>query len=100
MNFKLSIEAANDLEKIWVYTLENWSVEQVERYLNLTFDEIDYLCKAPNSGFEIGKIRKGDRRSKVKSHLIFYKINHKLNQLEVIRVLHEMMEIEHHHKGF
>ncbi len=24
MNFKLSIEAANDLENIWVYTLENW----------------------------------------------------------------------------
>ena len=87
MNFKLSIEAANDLEKIWVDTLENWSAEQAERYLNLIFDEIDYLCKAPNSGLEIGKIRKGYRRSKVKSHLTFYKINHKLN---------EMMDIEHH----
>ena len=63
---------------------------------DLIFDEIVYLCKAPNSGFDFGKIRKGYRRTKVKSHLIFYKINHKLNELEVIRVLHEMMDVEHH----
>ncbi len=96
MIFKLNKEAENDLEKIWVYTLDNCPSEEAERYLNLIFDEIDYLCKAPNSGFDFGKIRKGYRRSNVKSHLIFYKINQKLNELEVIHVLHEMMDVEHH----
>jgi toxin ParE1/3/4 len=94
MNFRISKEAENDLEKIWLYTFENWSFEQAERYLNLIFDEIDYLCIKPNSGFDFGNIRKGYWRSKVKSHFIFYKINSKKDELEVIRVLHEMMDIE------
>ena len=96
MNSKISKEAEKDLEKIWLYTLENWSMEQAERYLNLLFDEIDYLCLKPNSGFDFGNIRKGYWRSKVKSHFIFYKINNKQNELEIIRVLHEMMDIENH----
>ena len=96
MNSKISKEAEKDLEKIWLYTLENWSMEQAERYLNLLFDEIDYLCLKPNSGFDFGNIRKGYWRSKVKSHFIFYKINNKQNELEIIRVLHEMMDIESH----
>lgn len=94
MNFRISKEAENDLEKIWLYTFENWSIEQAERYLNLIFDEIDYLCLKPNSGFNFGNVRKGYWSSKVKSHFIFYKINSKQNELEVIRVLHEMMDIE------
>jgi toxin ParE1/3/4 len=94
MNYKISKEAANDLEKIWLYTFEEWSIEQAERYLNLILDEIDYLCFKPNSGFDFGNVRKGYWRSKVKSHLIFYKINIKKDELEIIRVLHERMDIE------
>ncbi len=94
MNFRISKEAENDLEKIWLYTFENWSVEQAERYLNLIFDEIEYLCLKPDSGSDFGKIRKGYSRSKVKSHFIFYKINSTQNELEVIRILHEMMDVE------
>jgi len=96
MNSKISKEAEKDLEKIWLYTFENWSIEQAEKYLNLIFDEIDYLCLKPNSGIDFGNIRKGYWRSKVNSHFIFYKVNNKQNELEVIRVLHEMMDIESH----
>ncbi len=94
MNFKLSKEAEKDAENIWLYTHENWSIEQAERYLNLIFDEIDYLCLKPKSGFELGNIRDGYWRSKVKSHYIYYKINLKENELEIIRILHEMMHVE------
>ena len=96
MIFKLSKEAENDLEKIWLYTFENWSAEQADRYLKLLFDEIEYLCIKPESGFNYGSIRKGYFRSKVKSHLIFYKINHSKEELEIIRILHERMDIESH----
>lgn len=96
MIYKISKEAENDLKEIWFYTIENWSTQQAERYLNLIFDEIDYLCSNPNSGVDFGEIRKGYWRSKVKSHLILYKINTKQNELEVIRILHEIMDIENH----
>lgn len=96
MNYHISNEAESDLEKIWLYTIENWSLEQADRYLNLIFDEMEYLCIKPYSGFDFSGIRKGYWRTKVKSHFIFYKINSKQNKLEIIRVLHEMMDIEHH----
>ena len=94
MNYILTKEAARDLEKIWLYTVENWSMEQADRYLNLLLDEFDYLCLKPNSGIDYGMIRKDYWRTKVNSHFIFYKI--KKNQIEIIRVLHEIMDIESH----
>ena len=96
MNYKISIQAENDLEKIWLYTFENWSIEQADRYLKLIFNEIEYLCSKPKSGSDFSNIRKGYWRSKVNSHFIFYKINIKQNQLEIIRILHEVMNVENH----
>ncbi len=96
MNYKISVKATEDIENIWLYTFENWSKEQADRYVNLIFDEIEYLAKNPQSGKDFGHIRKSYRRSKVKSHLIFYKAIEKQKVIEIIRVLHERMEIENH----
>ncbi len=35
MDYKISQEANRDIENIWIYTLENWSLEQADRYFNL-----------------------------------------------------------------
>ena len=94
MIYKISKEASNDLEKIWLYTIETWSAEQADRYLNLIFDEIEYLCQKPNSGSDFSHVRKDYLRSHVKSHFIFYKINEKQSELEIIRNLHQQMDIE------
>ena len=94
MDYKISQEANLDLENIWLYTYENWSLEQADRYLNLIMDEIEYLAEKPESGKDYGRIRKGYFRSQVKSHFIFYKINHKKEEIEIIRILHQRMDIE------
>ena len=94
MIYKLSVEAHNDLQSIWLYTFENWSNEQADHYVDLIFDEIEYLCIKPNSGIDYSHLRKGYFRLKIKSHYIFYKINVKRNFIEVVRVLHQMMDIE------
>ena len=96
MIYKISQEAEKDLESVWLYTLENWSRAQANRYLDLIFDEIDYLCVKPNSGFNYDHVCKGYFSSKVKSHVIFYKFDLKKNELEVIRILHQMMDLENH----
>ncbi len=96
MIYKISNEAAIDLENIWLYTIETWSEEQANRYLDLIFDEIEYLTLKPQSGTDCTAIRKGYFRSRVKSHFIFYKINTSKNELEIIRILHQQMDIEHH----
>jgi len=94
MNYKISQEANRDIENIWIYTFENWSVEQADRYINQIIDEIEYLTKNPSSGKDYSQIRKGYFRSRIKSHFIFYKINIRLEQIEIIRILHQRMDIE------
>ena len=95
MIFELSEKANEDLEKIWLYTYENWSQKQADRYYNLILNEIEYIAINFESGKSIENIRKCYRCSKVKSHLIFYKKSKK-NTVEIIRVLHQRMDIENH----
>lgn len=94
MKYVISQEATNDLEKIWLYTLENWSQEQADRYFNLIIDEIENIAKDPLSGIDYGEVRKGYYRSRVKSHIVFYRIRLKGKEIEIIRILHQQMDIE------
>jgi toxin ParE1/3/4 len=43
--FPISEKAVEDINGIWVYTAENWSVEQADRYYNLIIDEIEYIAE-------------------------------------------------------
>ena len=94
MIYKISVKATEDIENIWLYTFENWSLEQADRYVNLIFDEIEYLAENPKSGKDYNHIRKNYRCSKVKSHIVFYRIVEKQTEIEIIRVLHQQMDIE------
>lgn len=94
MSYKLSVKASEDIENIWLYTFDNWSLEQADRYINLIFDEIEYLASSPKSGKNFSHIRKNYHCAKVKSHLIFYRLIDNQSEIEVIRVLHQRMDIE------
>lgn len=94
MKYRISVEAAKDLEKTWLYTCENWSQEQADRYFNLIIDEIENVSSDPSSGKDCSNIRKGYYRSRVKSHFIFYRINLKSKKIEIMRILHQQMDIE------
>jgi toxin ParE1/3/4 len=93
MSYKISVKASEDIENIWLYTFENWSLEQADRYVNLIFDEIEYLADNPGSGKNFNHILENYRCSKVKSHLIFYRLNDKEGDIDIIRVLHQRMDI-------
>ncbi|TDD94307.1 type II toxin-antitoxin system RelE/ParE family toxin [Flavobacterium cellulosilyticum] len=89
----ISEKTLDDINNIWIYTAKNFSVEQADRYYNLIFDEIEYIVLNMDMAHDIGKIRISYHYSKVKSHLIFFKKD-KTNKIEVVRVLHERMDIE------
>lgn len=89
----LSKEAFNDINDIWMYTAENWSVEQADRYYNLIFDEIEYIVGDFQMARDFSRVRQNYRYSKVKSHLIFFKKTHN-DLIEIVRVLHEKMDLE------
>lgn len=90
--YVITKKAVSDLEEIWLYTVEKWSIDQADRYYKLIFDEIHFICKNLNAGKSMEHVRKGYRASKVKSHLIYYRIENDI--IEVIRILHERMDIE------
>lgn len=96
MKFEISEKAFEDIENIWLYTIENWSVEQADRYYNLLFNEIEYITEHPLSGINADYIRKNYRCAKVKSHLIFYRYKKSENIVEIIRILHQSMDVEEH----
>ncbi|MFA6261365.1 MAG: type II toxin-antitoxin system RelE/ParE family toxin [Bacteroidia bacterium] len=88
MKYSISIEALKDLENIWHYTFENWSREQADRYFNLILDEIEHIATEPHSGKNYDEVRKGYFRAQIKSHFIFYRLNPKKKEVEIIRILH------------
>ena len=93
MKYSISEKANQDIEKIWLYTFENWSLVQADRYYNLILDEIEFISENFESGKPVDYIKKGFRASIVKSHIIFYKKSSR-NIVEIIRVLHQKMDIE------
>jgi toxin ParE1/3/4 len=50
MGYKISVKASEDIENIWLYTFENWSLKQADSYVNLIIDEMEYLADNANSG--------------------------------------------------
>ena len=83
--------ALQDLDEIWYYSFKTWSPEQADRYLLLITHEVEFLATKPKSGKPLDHLRKGYRSSKVKSHYIFYKSSS--NEIEIVRILHESMDI-------
>lgn len=92
--FKITKAAVRDLEDIWTFTKKTWTEQQADRYYQLIVDEIQFIVKSPYMGIQYEKVRAGYRASKVKSHLIFYKLHN--DQVEIIRILHVRMNLLDH----
>jgi toxin ParE1/3/4 len=95
--FKFSNEAVKDLEEIWSYTRQTWSIVQADRYYNLIIDEIEFISSNPLLGRTIDYIKEGYKSTNVKSHVIYYK------QIEdeailIVRILHQRMDSENRMK--
>lgn len=94
MKFDISEKAIEDIQNIWLFTRENWSNKQADRYYNLIIDEIEYIAENPLAGKNADHIRKNYRFTKVKSHVIFFKFKKLENKVEIIRILHQSMNID------
>jgi len=87
-----SADADNDLVLIWKSGAELWSHEVAEKHLF----EIEYACERLLHDPLLGKAREdllvGVRSITMRPHVIFYLISK--TGVEVIRVLHQRMDIE------
>ncbi|MEH6681594.1 MAG: type II toxin-antitoxin system RelE/ParE family toxin [Sediminicola sp.] len=95
--YQISRQAVEDLNNIWIYTFHKWSKEQADRYYNLIIREIEFIAENYLVGKSVEQTRKNYRKMKIRSHLIFYrKIGDEI--VEIVRILHQGMDIKKHLK--
>jgi len=86
-------EAIDDLNNIWSYTFETWSEKQADK----CYAALEFACMQIGKNPELGKEYNGIRPNllglKTGKHIIFYQIVTK-EEIEVIRVLHERMDLK------
>lgn len=91
--YRISKQAIDDLNDIWVYTFHKWSKEQADRYYDLIISEIAFLADNYIIGKSVEQTRKNYRITKIKSHLIFYrKVENEI--VEIVRILHQRMDVK------
>lgn len=83
--YRLTPAAQNDLEDIWLYTLEQWSVQQADRYTDILEDTLDRLLFMPEMARERPEFDPPVRIHPSAEHLIVYLIEG--DQLVVLRIL-------------
>ena len=84
-------KAVEDLGEIWNYTIETWSENQAEIYYSLLIDSCQELAYNPNQGKSYEIVEKNVLGYKTGQHIIFYRMVTE-NEIEVIRILHGMMD--------
>lgn len=93
--FFLTKKAKDDLQAIGRYTQNTWGREQRNRYLSLLDTTFHELAAHPLTGRDCSAIRPGYRKYGTGKRLVFYR-QIKTGEIEIVRILHERMDIEQH----
>ena len=91
--YSLTKKAVYDLKQIWNYTYDNWSEKQADKYVNQLLNRCLKISKRPQQGRKYENLYPGLQGSKVNKHIIFYRKMEE-EQVEVIRILHERMDLK------
>jgi toxin ParE1/3/4 len=88
----LTNKAVEDLASIWTYTYNKWSEKQADEYYYTLIATCNWLAENPCVGKPYAIIKEGLYGYKSGHHLIFYRVADE-DTIEVIRFLHEMMDV-------
>ena len=92
--YRLSRQAALDLDEIYEYTTMNFGLMRAQSYLNGLHERLGILAQQPMLGRSADQIAPNLRRYEYRSHVVFY-----IPQGEsvlIVRVLHENMDAPRH----
>jgi len=94
--FYFTKKAVEDLSDIWNYTVEIWSENQAEIYYALLLDSCQELANKPGQGKSYEGVEKNILGFKTGQHILFYRILTEKKEIEIVRILHGMMDIKNH----
>lgn len=83
--YRLTPAAQNDLEDIWLFTAQQWSMAQADRYTDILEDTFDRLLFMPEMARERTEFDPPVRIHPSAEHLIIYQI--KGDHLVILRIL-------------
>jgi toxin ParE1/3/4 len=84
-HYRLTPSAIADLEEIWRYTAEHWSIDQAERYADSFSQSFETLLRMPKIARERQEFTPPVRLHRSGQHLIVYRIE--AGHILVIRIL-------------
>jgi len=85
IGYRLSPKAISDLESIWRYRAQTWSVEQADRYIDSLSSLFDVLVSHPELARERTEFNPPVRIHPHQKHLIIYTIA--TDHISIIRIL-------------
>lgn len=92
--YRLRKKADEDLQQIYVYSLEHWGSERAEKYIHSLATAFQDLALNPGMGRICNPVKPGLYAFNVVSHVIFYLPT--AYGISVIRVLHKSMDYPQH----
>lgn len=91
--YQLSNKAVDDLTQIWNYTFDRWSENQADKYYQMLLDNFIEITNNPDLGKDYSDVIENLFAFRVGRHIIFYrKIED--DKIEIIRILHEQMDLK------
>lgn len=84
-SYRLTPAAQGDLEDIWLYTMQQWSSAQADRYTDILEDTFERLLFMPEMARERPEFDPPVRIHPSAEHLIIYRIEN--DHLAILRVI-------------
>lgn len=91
--FCFTKKAIDDLTHIWEYTFYSWSEARADKYYYMLIENCKDIARNPELGKDYSIIMNQLYGFRAGRHLIFYrKIEN--TEVEIIRILHERMDLK------
>lgn len=92
--YSIRASARTDLEEIWLFTFEEWGLEQADKYLNSMFSRFEWLSRNPYTSKDREDIKNGYYCFPEGMHLVFYTMTE--SGIDIIGIPHQNMDFVSH----
>ena len=82
--YKLTLEAKEDLRRIYRYGVEAWGEDQADEYYFTFFERFEEIAENPYMYQAVEHIRKGYRHSVCGADTIYFRINEEVVEIMAI----------------
>ena len=94
MSYSLSRRAIRDLDDMWDYGVERWSIDQAEEYQAPLRPQLEEWSTFPRAGRQHHELRGKPLSMLCGSHIIYYRIEGR--RMRVLRILHQSQDGRRH----